>query len=504
MRRGHVLFGLIVFTAGACSDSAPATSPLLGVETPTTNSVPTAQGPVTSTTTTTTVPLPSLPDLDGELAWFAPLPPLSTGPGRPFIGSDDFMELFKPGAAWDAAASHIQVFKLYGEWVAYGATDVELAAAVKAIRERGMALAVEAGPLDADEGCGVGIEGFAGTDEGNLIANRIRQAGGSIDLVALDEPYYYASIYDGPNACGWSAEKVAEEVAHYVDLMRSHFPAVIIGDTEPTPPPVLTETYTSWLETFRAVNGYDLGFLHLDIDWARTDWPVMVDEIVAFGRSFGVPVGMIYIGNGSDPSDEVNVSVMGARALRLEDEFGVDPGHVLFQSWVDHPDRVLPESAAYTFTWLVRIYFEDRDQLGIRTEGAGANVAYGKVARAAATNPGDEPQNAFDGDTGTLWSAGESPPQWIEVDLGGVFDVAEIRLVPSQYPAGRTVHLISGSGPDTGGLVELGAIDGETNDGDYLVLAAGSPWLDLDTIRVETISSPSWVAWREIEVIAVP
>jgi hypothetical protein len=79
-----------------------------------------------------------------------------------------------------------------------------------------------------------------------------------------------------------------------------------------------------------------------------------------------------------------------------------------------------------------------------------------------------------------------------------------IRLVPSQYPAGRTVHLISGSGPDTGGLVELGAIDRETNDSDYFVLAAGSPWLDLDTIRVETTSSPSWVAWREIEVIAAP
>ena len=499
------MLGVLVLTAGACSDSSSATNPPVDLEATTTIPVPTSEAVVTSTTpaaTTTTASQPPLPDLGGELTWFAPLPPLSTGPGREFVGSDDFMELFEPGADWDDAASHIQVFKLYGEWVAYGATDAELADAVQAIRRRGMALAVEAGPLDADEGCGEGIEGFAGTEEGNLIADRIQQAGGSIDLIALDEPYYYAGIYDGPNACGWSAEKVAEEVAQYVDLMRSHFPAVIVGDTEPTPLPVQTDTYTSWLETFREVNGYDLGFLHLDMDWARTDWPVMVGEIVDFGRSIGVPVGMIYIGNGSDPSDEVNVSVMGARALRLEDEFGVDPGHVLFQSWVDHPDRVLPESEPYTFTWLVRIYFEDRDLLGIRTEGAGANVAYGKVARASATNPGDEPANAFDGDTGTLWSAGDFPPQWIEVDLGGVFNVAEIRLVPSQYPAGNTVHRILGSGPDTGGLIELGVIEGETNDGDYLVLVGASPWLGLDSIRVETTSSPSWVAWREIEVVA--
>lgn len=95
-----------------------------------------------------------------------------------------------------------------------------------------------------------------------------------------------------------------------------------------------------------------------------------------------------------------------------------------------------------------------------------------------------------------------SPAQWIEVDLGGVFDVAEIRLVPSQYPAGNTVHRILGSGPETGGLIELGVIEGETNDGDYLVLFGASPWLGLDSIRVETTSSPSWVAWREIEVVA--
>jgi hypothetical protein len=419
-----------------------------------------------------------------------------------FIGSDDFMGLFEAGADWESAASHIQVFKLYGEWVAYAATDAELAKAVNAIRQRGLALAVEAGPLDADEGCGEGIEGFAGTAEGNLIADRIQKAGGSIDLVALDEPYYYASVYDGPNACGWSAEKVAAEVAQYVDLMRARFPSVIVGDTEPTPFPVQTETYTAWLETFRKVNGYDLGFLHLDIDWARTDWPVMVGEIVAFGRSFGVPVGMIYIGNGFDPTDEVNVSVMGGRAVRLEDEFGVDPAHVLFQSWVDHPDRVLPESDPYTFTWLVRAYFEDRSLLGVRSEGAGANVAYGKVAHASAANPGNDPGHAFDGDTGTLWSAAGSPPQWIEIDLGGLFDIAEIRLVTSQYPAGNTVHRILGSGPDTNGLIELGVIDGVTDDGDSLALAAESPWLRLDTVRVQTTSSPSWVAWREIEVIA--
>ena len=53
---------------------------------------------------------PEIPDLSQlPLYWFGPLPPMPTGEGRPFTGSDDFMSLFKEGAAWDAAAEHLQV-----------------------------------------------------------------------------------------------------------------------------------------------------------------------------------------------------------------------------------------------------------------------------------------------------------------------------------------------------------------------------------------------------------
>lgn len=143
--------------------------------------------PVTETAATSTsgeitkiAAPPQLPDLTGDLTWFAPLPPMPTDAGRPFTGSDDFMDLFSPDAPWGEAASGLQVFKLYGEWVAYHATPDQLRTAVEAIRNRGLALAVEAGPLDPPPECGNGIEGYAGTDEGALIANRILDAGGQI------------------------------------------------------------------------------------------------------------------------------------------------------------------------------------------------------------------------------------------------------------------------------------------------------------------------------------
>src|SRR5207249_3389867 len=85
---------------------------------------------------------PAPPGLSHQpLYWFAPLPPLPMTPGRPFIGSDDFMSLFTPDADWAEASGHLQVFKLYGEWVAYHATDQQLRRVVADLQRRGLALA---------------------------------------------------------------------------------------------------------------------------------------------------------------------------------------------------------------------------------------------------------------------------------------------------------------------------------------------------------------------------
>ena len=87
----------------------------------------------TQQTTSSVTPPPAVTEtppplsLDAQpLVWFAPLPPLAVTEGRSFTGSDDFMALFEEDAPWQTAASHIQVFKLYGEWVACKAVDTQL------------------------------------------------------------------------------------------------------------------------------------------------------------------------------------------------------------------------------------------------------------------------------------------------------------------------------------------------------------------------------------------
>jgi hypothetical protein len=141
---------------------------------------------------------------------------------------------------------------------------------------------------------------------------------------------------------------------------------------------------------------------------------------------------------------------------------------------------------------------------------SGANLALGKAVSASRINhpelPENQPENAVDGDYGTPWNAGDYPPQWIEIDLGSPASLSCARLVVDQSPDGVSSHTIIG----------------RTEQGQERVLASINQWLnkyeileiDLDSasdhyqwVRVETTSSPSWVAWFEIELygsIAVP
>ena len=455
--------------------------------------------------TPTASPTPNLPpqDLDQTpLYWFAPLPPLPTSDGRPFIGSEDFMALFKPEAPWKESASRIQVFKLYGEWVAYQASDAELRQVVQDLQQRRLALAVEAGPLNATSSCGEGVEGFAGIEEGLRIAQRIKQAGGTLHMIAMDEPYFFGHFYDGPNACRWTDQTIAQGIGKFIQAMRSVFPDVRIGDTEPLAGGAGAAQYQAWIVAFQAVNGYNLDFLHLDVDWNRSDWPQAVKSIEEFGKVRGVPVGLIYTGNWLDANDEAWLSIAGERVKQYELDNAGKLEHVLFQSWHDKPDQALPESEPYTFSGFIRNYFQDKSSLGQRLTGAGANLAYHKAVRFSTALPGNGGELAVDGNPGTWWSAGADAPQWIEVDLGAVYNIKSIRLVISQFPSGLTVHTVRGKGESAqDSYVVLYTFEGITDDSQALAYTPTQPWQGIRYLRIETLDSPSWVAWREIEII---
>lgn len=122
-------------------------------------------------------------------------------------------------------------------------------------------------------------------------------------------------------------------------------------------------------------------------------------------------------------------------------------------------------------------------------------------AQASRSLPDQPPSGAVDGTAGFRWGAGDFAPQWILIDLGTPQTIGTIRLVITQSPAGDTLHqLWVGASIDE--LYLLHTFEGHTTDGQVLELKTESPIEGVRYLRVNTRQSPSWVGWKEIEVLA--
>ena len=105
---------------------------------------------------------------------------------------------------------------------------------------------------------------------------------------------------------------------------------------------------------------------------------------------------------------------------------------------------------------------------------------------------------AVDGDQGTFWNSRAFPTQSIEVDLGGVYSVAEIRLSIAQAPAGNTTHEVWVAGSSQV-YTKVETLSGFTLDWQVLEVLF-EPEQNIRFVKIVTTASPSWVAWREIQV----
>lgn len=98
------------------------------------------------------------------------------------------------------------------------------------------------------------------------------------------------------------------------------------------------------------------------------------------------------------------------------------------------------------------------------------------------------------------WNAMASAPQFVEIDLGAEHIVRHITLNPEQTPAGMTNHQLSGSGTNGQARI-LSTLHQNTISGGWITVPlTDDEGRGLRKIKVDTISSPSWVSWREIQV----
>jgi hypothetical protein len=107
--------------------------------------------------------------------------------------------------------------------------------------------------------------------------------------------------------------------------------------------------------------------------------------------------------------------------------------------------------------------------------------------------------HAVDSNYETMWNSGQFSPAWIELDLGVAVPVSKVRLLVRQTPDGATHHILYGglTPNPTNPLVSFYDV---TYRGAWLTYIPATADPDVRYLRVETIGSPSWVAWEEIEV----
>lgn len=325
-----------------------------------------APSPIPLTATSPPATPPTVDLSNRPFVSFAPVPEQPAGKHLPLPdGSVDFYDLFEPDAAWTEAASHIDVFQLASWYVRHYATSAQLRQVIAGVNERGMALGLGMEPLEhPDPSECQQTESFEGKYDLEM-AQRIKDFGGLVQVVYLDEPYAFAHKLDTPGSCQRPVEQVAAETADFVRRVRQIFPDVAVGSLEPlwSDPEINADDMANWLDAYQAAAGEPFAFLHMDVLWTRPDWPQVLREVEAVADERGVPFGVIYTGGPEAPSDLVWFDRAADRMTEYEEIWGGTPDHVDFESWEDYPKHALPESDVHTYSGWIDQYFAERTRM---------------------------------------------------------------------------------------------------------------------------------------------
>ena len=264
--------------------------------------------------------------------------------GRPHIAAD-FLDLFQDGSQWDTASQNLRVFKIDWAFVDRAPIDV-LRMSFEALQKRGISLAWEMGAIPPGQDCGAGTEGYAGDTEKRL--SRIKEAGGRLDYVAMDEPFWFGHFAKTKNTCALTMSELASSVAKQLSLVYAAFPDVKVGDIEP----VIggsADTYVNglfaWFDEFARANGRPLAFFHADVNW-QGDGEEVLPAIEAHLHGNKIRFGLIINGDPHASSDSGWTNVAMIHLQQIVDLDRLNPDDIVFQSWDDRPTRVLPEVAA--------------------------------------------------------------------------------------------------------------------------------------------------------------
>jgi hypothetical protein len=294
--------------------------------------------------------------------WLGGVDPASGGAAHK--GPADYMALFEPNAPWNDAASQLRVFQISTQMTLRG-TDAQLLAIIKGLKARHIKLAVAmgliSGPGKPGE-CGWGMEGYILTGSPEKAAKRIKDLGGEIDYIAMDEPVWFghaiAAASGGREGCRFPLVDMADQVSRQFETMRKYFPNLRLGDIEPvnasafatSQDPRFVQDVMTFADLIEKKTGQKLAFLHADVAW-KWAWQPQFLDMARQARDRAIHFGVICDGDAGASDDAGWVRQALERCQAIAADPRARPEEFIAQSWEPLPTRMLPESDPGTLTF---------------------------------------------------------------------------------------------------------------------------------------------------------
>ncbi|MDP4216502.1 MAG: hypothetical protein Q8927_09890 [Bacteroidota bacterium] len=272
----------------------------------------------------------------------------------------DYMDLFKPDAAWSTGAAATNVFKVGTAFILRG-TDDQVRTVLEGLKSRHIALAVEFGVLTGSDTCGKGIEGFGSPAAAEVLCKKIKRLGGQLDYIAMDEPVIWGHEKQGTNAkglgrcCQYPIPELAARASVKIATLQRYFPDVKIGliDAVSGRYPHLGADIVTFIDLLQKTTGLKLAFMHMDVAW-DSDWQPQMELLVKRLRDRHIRVGVVFDGNEQSSSDRQWIEqalghykdITGNPATAVDD--------LVFQTWSPRPAKMLPETDPGAWTYVLK------------------------------------------------------------------------------------------------------------------------------------------------------
>jgi hypothetical protein len=271
----------------------------------------------------------------------------------------DFMDLFAAGAPWKVGASKVIALKISTQLVLRG-TDAQLRTVIEGLKRKQIGLGIELGVLVYSERCGKHTEGYGAPLAVEAVCKRIKSLGGQLDYVAMDEPVTWGHAVksksgQGDCRCQDPIPALVEQVAPKIALLKSYFPNVQIGEIDAISSrgPHGVDDIILFNDLLHKRTGLRLAFMHADVAW-NSDWQPLLRDLIKRMHGRHLRVGVVFNGDLNARSSQEWIAQAIRKYQLLMNDPTLAPDDLVFQSWSNLPDRMLPETDPAAWTYALR------------------------------------------------------------------------------------------------------------------------------------------------------